>query len=291
MKITTIFPVLNQFEISIQSIRCILENSEVTTNILVLDNDSDIPFTSVLNSAFSKEENERIEVCRYSEPLGSYPAIFEGRKHCDSDILAFFHSDFFVLEKGWDKRVIEQFEKDTGLGMIGFVSSNQLDTAGGRGLGTVSNFMGKTIGVWTGSKAEVHGGRDTGFRYTAISDGCAMIFRKTVLDNISFRKDIALHHFYDKILSVQVLELGYKNGYLGIECDHISGQTASTQSKYFETSKKWFKDNHIMARSLEPINWDNENYWLNEDIFLTEFGREKKMIPMTVDIKTGNRIV
>ena len=46
-----------------------------------------------------------------------------------------------------------------------------------------------------------------------------------------------------------------------------------------------------MARSLEPINWDNENYWLNEDIFLTEFGREKKMIPMTVDIKTGNRIV
>jgi cellulose synthase/poly-beta-1,6-N-acetylglucosamine synthase-like glycosyltransferase len=285
MKLSVVIPVLNQFDITNQSLKYIVQNDNYET--IVIDNGSDEEFAS-------KTEVDGITVIRYEDPMGSYPVFHEALQYTDADIIAYFHNDFFVYDKDWWKKVIAEFERDPMLGMIGFVSSTEVDSVGGRGAGTVSNFQGRsTIGSgiknWKGTTAEENGERYTGFKYIATSDGCAMIFKREVLEKIPFRNDIAIHHFYDKIMSMEVIERGYKNGFLGIECDHISGRTCNIEPKYHEASRKWMTDRNITP-SVIGINWDNENYKHNERIFLDEY-RSKNMIPMKVDDRTGERII
>jgi cellulose synthase/poly-beta-1,6-N-acetylglucosamine synthase-like glycosyltransferase len=246
MKLAVAIPVLNQFPITRQAIKYLVEAREKESDyeIIVLDNGSDEPF---------KTDLPGVKVERWEEPIGSYRAFDWGFGVTDADIVAFFHSDIFVYEKGWDKRVMAEFEKDSRLGMIGYVGSNEIDPSGGRGLGTTSNFQGRTTRVfegekigeswplkneWIGSPAEAHGKRNTGFTKAAVVDGCVMIIRREAWNDIGFRENFPPHHFYDRLVSTQLLEKKWNIGVLGIEFDHISGQTVSQEQKYEEVDSR-----------------------------------------------------
>jgi len=252
MEIISIIPILNQFDIARQAIKFLLDSG---SNVLVIDNGSDEEFTY---------DDKRVEVVRYDYPLGSYRVYFEALNHSDADILAFFHSDFFVYDKDWVDKVLKEFERDSKLGMIGFVGAKGIGADGGR-IGTMSNFQGKiiesdpyitspdnTIDVknkWGGSPAEIHGARITSVVYSGVVDGCSMILRKDALEDIGFRDNICIHHFYDKIISCQLIEKGWKICTYGISCDHISGQTANTQDKYQLAVKEWFKEKGLKIKT------------------------------------------
>ena len=71
----------------------------------------------------------------------------------------------------------DAFARDAQLGLLGFVGSSEIDSAGGRGLGTMLNFQ----GIGLGTSAEQHGRRMTDLQPAAVLDGCALIFRRLTL--------------------------------------------------------------------------------------------------------------
>src|SRR5579872_5016496 len=303
MKLSIVFPVMNQFPIASACIDIALENlsGKNDVELLILDNGSDVSF---------QYESDKVNVIiwRCEKSIGVYPTFWSGLEHCTGDILAFFHSDLAIYEKNWDLRVIQTFEQNEDLGLLGFIGSNEIDSAGGRGLGTASNFVGYSLShspsvssenilpgtlsdpfnnrkVWTGSPAEVHGKRLTGFMNAAVVDGCAMIFRRIVLDMIPQRKDFPPHHFYDRLLSCETIAKGYTVGVLGIECDHFSGQTVNQEQNYKNMAEEWARKNIPESRwAGNPYNWawDETIYREAERQWLHEYRDVKHFIPRKV---------
>lgn len=287
MKLVVVLPCLNQFSITRQAIQYLLEAREQENDysIIVLDHGSDVEF---------EIDAPGVEIYRTDDPVGSYPVFKEALGLTDADILAFFHTDTFIYEKGWDKRVMAEFEKDPRLALIGFIGSNEIDSAGGRGLGTTSNFQGRRTlknlvleqgqrdyEYWSGSPAEVHGKRNNGFAKAAVVDGCSMILRRVALEEIGFREGFPPHHHYDRLISCQLLEKKWNIGVLGIEFDHISGQVANQEQKYHDLAKKWILDHKIRPEAI-GVNWDLEVYLEAERQFLREYRDQKHLIPVKV---------
>jgi hypothetical protein len=280
MKLVAVFVVHNQFELSRTAVSYAASNkTDPATEIVVLDNGSNDTFLTNKAAVYRRFEN-----------CGVYPTFWWGKAVAEitnADIVAFFHSDLIINETGWDTRIIEAFKEHEKLGLLGFIGSNQIDSMGGRGLGTTSNFLGGTYSSeaksWEGSPGAVHGRVSRGYSNAAVVDGCAMVFRASVLAQIPERKDFPPHHFYDRLLSCEVREKGYEVGVLGIGCDHISGQTVNTQTTYHDFAKKWAE-----TRGIEPQrdaagnpNWDNTLYKTAEKIWMDEYSR-KGLIPCLV---------
>lgn len=285
MRTAVIIPVLNQFILTNQTLRYLSQEEPRPFDLIVLDNASDSEF---------KTSFPDVDIVRSDIKFGPYQSFWNGLNVSDSDILAFFHSDLFVYDKDWWRKVENEFDKNPKLGLIGFVGSNEIDGSGGRGLGTVSNFQGKrtirTMGFqgdqrqiqyWEGSPAEVHGKRTSGFIKAAVVDGCAMIFRREVLEKIRFRENFPPHHFYDRLLSCEVQELGYEVGVLGVEFDHISGQTANQEQSYQDFAREWATKHRITPGGL-GTNWDTILYQEAEKQWLTEYRDQKHFIPRKV---------
>jgi cellulose synthase/poly-beta-1,6-N-acetylglucosamine synthase-like glycosyltransferase len=289
MRLSCIFPVFNQHSLATTAIDLAIANlsGEQEVELVILDNGSDTPFpwsvpVETIRSGIT------VKILRSAKNIGVYPTFWWGLKESTGDVLAFFHSDLMVAEKGWDKRVLEAFS-DQNLGLVGFIGSNEIDSSGGRGRGTTSNFqggeykngdgMGK-IAMWKGSPAEAHGKRSPAYSRAAVVDGCAMILRRSVLEAIKQRENFPPHHFYDRLLSCEVRELGYEVAVLGIACDHISGQTVNQEQGYDDMAREWATEHKLAKNHLH--NWDSVLYQRAESLWLTEYRDTKRLVPCRV---------
>lgn len=309
-KLTIVVPILNQYRLFVESLNMMVRNLESPdVEFIIIDNDSDEGGQRIKDALNSigidwKEARklQELKVISNNHNIGCYPIYEQAFKIAKGQIIAYFHSDFFIYEKGWDRRVIAEFEKDPKLGLIGFIGSNEIDNWSGRGMGTMSNFQGRQVKDWKGSKAEIHGKRIGDLQPGAVVDGCSMIFRRQCLFQIGFRENFPLHHFYDRLMSCQVLEKGFKVGVLGIECDHISGQTVSAEKKHHNVSEEWAKKHLGIEKPQDwaeknkdwvnnstgpayqkvPKSWDEVIYREAERILLKEYKYEKKFIPLRV---------
>ena len=125
----------------------------------------------------------------------------------------------------------------------------------------MSNFQGKE----GGSPAECHGARITDLRAAFVVDGCAMVFRREALSQaLEVAGDFPPHHFYDRLLSLVMYELGWRTAVLGIACDHLSGQTANTQGGWVDTAMDWCRQQGLPADG----DWDHAVYLAAERSFL-----------------------
>lgn len=295
MRLSIVFTVMNQFPLATVAIQHALDNlsADADAELIVIDNGSDVPFEYMgMKRMFvvTAKNGARVqcEIVRHEKSIGVYPTFWDAMP--SGEVIAFFHSDLIVCEEGWDTRVIDAFLHHPKMGLLGFIGSNEIDGAGGRGLGTTSNFQGNAyteailVGegqepkVWHGSKASIHGKHDTGFSDAAVVDGCAMIFSEDALMEIQQRMDFPPHHFYDKLLSCEVREHGYTMGVLGVACDHISGQTVNQENNYQVMAAEWC-DKHGVAKTH---NHDDAIYHESERLWLKEYRDEKKLIPCRV---------
>ena len=267
IKLTIVIPVLNQHPLFVEALNLLTSNltrpSEV--EILVIDNGSEVKIDTHLEELGIDWDivgkTNRFGVLTNKVNIGPYPTYKQGLENAKGEAIAFFHSDMFIYEKGWDDRIIKAFEEDKKLGLIGFIGSDEMDAWSGRGLGTMSNFQGKGLKDWKGSKANVHGRTMNNLQPAAVIDGCVMIFRKQTLEDIGFIKDFPLHHFYDRLMSCQVIKKGKRVAVMGIECDHISGQTVCHEDKHNEISSNWCKEHLGIDK---PEQWIDKNKdWVN----------------------------
>lgn len=277
LDLTIVVPFLNQKELVETTLQLLVENkTNHTTRIIALDNGSEQSISF----------DESVDYVRFDENIGNYPVFRELLGLSKSSVIGVLHSDVAVHERGYDDRILNTFEQNQQLGLLGFLGSNEIDIAGGRGLGTASNFMGKTITnaetgkTWIGSPAEPHGRRVTGYEKGAVVDGLAMIFRRKALEEMQFKSSFPVHHFYDKLMSSQMLEKNWHVGILGIACDHFSGQTVAHEAKYHALAMQW-----CIERGIQPgenNNWDLAIYREAERQWLSEYRDQKHLIPIKV---------
>lgn len=317
IKFSIVVGVHNQLDLAWTAIRAMVENLDrpEETELVVIDNGSEPSMgmpTDESMPVFRRLANGGI-VHRNAVNTGNYPLFKQGLELTLGDVVAFLHSDVFVYQKGWDIAVRAQFEANERLGLLGFIGSTEIDGWGGRGMGTVSNMQGRVTQhpviqdhKWYGSQAEVHGKRSAGMTIDgSVVDGCVMIFKREVLDQIPFKENMAPHHHYDRLMSLQAIEMGYKVGVLGVEFDHISGQTSNTQAGWQETSKRWFKEHlgintpqewavirgdwvrasNNPSRGKVPDQWDHCAYLESEYQFLKEYRDEKHLVPLVMGRK------
>jgi GT2 family glycosyltransferase len=282
MKLAIIIPVLNQFEVAKACLETIYCRSDLNLNseFILVDNGSDTLLSDQI------KQTGRVKVIRNEENVGTYPIFWQALQLTDADVIVFLHSDVAIWEMDWDGKVLHAFKNNKDLGLLGFIGSDEIDYLGGRGYGTMSNMKGKHLDGygpgWQGSPAEYHGKRleDLKVYDSAVVDGCVMAFRREVLETIQQREDFPIHHFYDRLLSVETLEHGFKVGTLGIAFDHFNGQTANTQQSYRDSAIQWFiKKGRPMKVPDSP---DLSIYYEAESQFLSEYKDSKHFIPLHV---------
>lgn len=291
MKLSVVISVHNQQPLAVTCFKHIRDNVEYLgyeTEFIIIDNGS--------TQAIREDDFLGATVVRNEKNIGVYPTFKQGFEVAKGDIVAFFHSDLVIYEKGWNNRVIQAFKENPALGLLGFVGSNEIDLNGGRGGGTMSNFQGNTITdgarSWTGSPAHAHGKTITQFFRGAVVDGCAMIIHRSAWERIGYRENFPPHHFYDRLISTQMLEAGYWVGVLGIACDHISGQTVNQEQGYADMGEEWIekkKDSVVeMIINSEPAMvisnrpTDQKIYMIAERMWLNEYRDNKHLVPIRI---------
>lgn len=271
MTLLVIVLIHNRFDLAADVMRQLRQVTDEAT-IVIVDNGS-------AHSIADEPWAEGFGVLRVAENFGNYPVFSLGKSLAGplkADVLAFLHSDLFVWEQGWDRRVREAFERDPKLGLIGVVGSSEIDENGGRGSGTVLNFQGRR----GGGRAEDHGRRETGLVPAAVVDGCAMIFRRECLDALEDRETFPPHHFYDRLLSCQALEAGWRVGVLGVAVDHLGGQTAVLEPGWHALCEQWCRQRG--AAPPTEGGWELMLYREAEKTFLQEYRYTKGFIPLRV---------
>lgn len=256
-----------------------LRDASSVTDLILVDNGSDPPYSEVEDGIFLPLADRTI---RYEENVGGN-AVFhrwltDGWFDQQPEFIAFLHCDLMVHEKGWDERVIAAFDADPQLGLIGFAGSEEIDAAGGRGSGTVLNFRGAHFtNLGYASKAEHHGRRMDGLQAAAVVDHCAMVFRTSVLETLTPQEGhYAPEHFYDRLLSCEVIEKGHRVAVLGVDCDHFSGGIGDGVHKADALRRKWLDAEGI---SYDPADSYGAVYRESERRF---FARYKGFFPFRV---------
>lgn len=292
MRLSVVVPVMNQTRMAkavYAQLRRATDMVYDDVEFVIIDNGSSEPLSLV--------DFPGAKIIRNEQSTGVYPTFKQGFENTSGDIVAFFHSDLIVWEERWNERVVRSFDLYPKLGLLGFIGSNEIDNAGGRGLGTTSNFQGKMISeevkdkdmdglikAWRGSAAAVHGKVSDEHSNAAVVDGCAMIIRRGSFFN---RVEFPPHHFYDRLISTQMLEQGFEVGVLGIACDHISGQTVNQESAYQRMAYDWLKERHTIFdhsfyEDFDPSkNYDSDIYQIAEAMWLREY-RAKGLVPVKV---------
>lgn len=250
-------------------------------------------FTAVIIDNASQEPYEwsayrnypfRVEVKRYDVNMGYYYPLVDLALDYPDEEIGLIHNDMLLYAHGWDVRMRRAFEVDPKLGLIGLCGSNEIDERGGRGNGTMCNFMGREIvvagNVYKG-QAPSAGLRIGGLQPAVVLDSLFMMFRRDVVPQLvrgdEKWTDLPLAHFYDRIWPCRTIEAGYRVAVAGEDCDHLGGMTTTANQRYYDDCVAWLTEHN------QPFdNPETEMYLLAERRFLGEYREEKHFIPLRV---------
>ncbi len=206
-----------------------------------------------------------------------------------TDLVAYFHCDLMIREKGWDHRVIDYFQKDPLLGLAGFIGSSEIGADGGRGSGTISSFIGAEYRTGWASPAKIHGAVAVDTHPAAVLDHASMIFPLDILKQLPKQEDMHTPgHFYDRVLSCEVLSRGYHIAVLGIQCDHFSGGTGMGKVPGEQKGPRNRDEMYIRWLTANNMTWNKDNpdltiYVEGEKRFLSKWRDELHFIPLRVN--------
>ena len=300
-------PVVEGHELTKVALEHLTANAVMsTTKPVVIDNGSakeyncDKPF-----EACKPINGYKVDVIRNEENIGYYQPLKQlYDKYPDEEYIGLMHNDLMLYEKGWDRRMLEAFEDDPELGLIGLCGSKEVDAMGGRGTYTVCNFMGREVKVgeqvWRGQDPSA-GRRIEGIEPAIVLDSLFMLFRRDVIPHLVHEderwEDITLAHFYDRIWPIRTIEAGYHVITMGSDNDHIGGMTTTGNERYRNDCIKFLDDrgipwrdngNHdIAAERLDDRNNpcgnpETQMYLVAEDRYLKEYKYEKQWIPAII---------
>lgn len=276
-----------------ESIKWLMENTSDKTIVVLCDNGSKIPLP--------RYDSEKL--IRFHTNVGGNAIFHEMLPHLEAlgvEFVAYLHCDMMVRQLRWDMQVINAFDEDPFLGLCGFVGSREVDELGGRGGGTMLNYMGDFYpGFGQATTAEQHGARVSSVHPAAVLDHCAMIFRVSVLKQIPPQEgNYAPCHFYDRICCAEIINRGLHVAVVGVLCDHFSGGIAGGMDSQIELCKRWLEkeglpydpdyvDRAVYVESekrylhrFRDVTYKLVPYRVYKDYFVTHFERDKAWVEM-----------
>ncbi len=258
MKLTLAIPVMGQLEDTkgVWGTHIANISDKENTEILVINNASKDNTKEFLERfVFPHFPDHRI--VDNKDNIGVVGSMQQCVDYAKGDVIAILHNDLYVFEYGWDKRVLNEFEADDKLGLLGFLGSRAVGITGGRQF-TMSNMI----------EAEIHGERITDARSCVIFDGMSLIGRKKMFQEVGgFDLGYTYHHFYDRDISMKSFTSGWNNKTIGVLCHHKSGVTANRADYQTWIDKK-----------METSNFtgDKASYDRSEAYFINKW---KKFLP------------
>jgi GT2 family glycosyltransferase len=157
-------------------------------------------------------------------------------------IIALIHDDVVIYEKGWDQRVLHQFEDPT-VGLVGF--------GGALGHGTPNLYqvpyhlpnLARQHFMSNMRSAEQHGTRFAGDRDVAVLDGMALFVRRSVLDawgGWPVAETIG-YFMYAENLCCEVRRQGLRIRLCGVDFEHLGGKSSGTELPHsYEDEHRYF---------------------------------------------------
>jgi len=291
MRLALVIPFVDTWEITKRCLEKINENSSPDTEVWLIDNGSEERYDAEaldILTTFEKKGGRLTDVHYHvnEKNTGVLPTFKQGLGLTNADIICFIHSDVLLQEAGWDKRVIEAFETNPKLGLAGLFGAVGVGDNGGR-VRSQSNMLGLEWGACTCHDVawKHHSEHVTGLSPATILDGVGMFFRREALqalaDSDMFDSWRAIHHFYDRIMPLKLIDKGWKVGTLGIGFDHYSGATANSSDNWRQLAQEWC-DTHNIATTGAP---DHDLYLESERQFFKEFGFKEfgKRLPCSVN--------
>jgi glycosyltransferase involved in cell wall biosynthesis len=275
MKVSLVVPYIDQLDKVALCLQTAHKNAGAGYELVTINNGSEVPLSSAL-----VDNNENVFI-NNEVNLGVLPTFKQGYENATGDIILFIHSDVLIHETDWVPKLQGIFEQLPDLGLGGFLGARGIGENGGR-IDVSSNLRGE---VWGGCDchdiaAKHHGELIEVVTPATVVDGLGMAFRRETLQRLVDETDVfadwrAPHHFYDKILSLKVIQLGYKVATIPFACDHYSGATANHSQIYQDTMKKWLADHGNEVTD----NADDGIYHLAEQQMFNEY---REMLPITV---------
>ncbi len=191
------------------------------------------------------EKFHRRYVIANTDVLTAFQTLYE---HSTEPLLMYVHDDVMIHEKGWDTRVLKEFE-DPAVGVVGF--------GGALGHGQPYLYqvpyhlpdLARQTFLSNMKNAEDHGGRFTGERDVAILDGFALFVRRSVLDKVGGWNPKATYYMYTEWLCCEARRQGYKIRLVGVACEHLGGRSSGyilATDNYEEAHKYFYENNRDM---------------------------------------------
>jgi glycosyltransferase involved in cell wall biosynthesis len=252
MKITIGVPVMNQHELTMSFLDLIFKNTNQIDEILLVDNGSQPHILEyIYQNRYDYFRSNKITVIRNNQNVGVREALNQILQVSHGDVIVYSHNDVEFLEKGWDDKVREAFEKHPEAGIIG--------AYGAKGIGTNDIYQTPYVMQQLARQfcvsncpmdKEVHGFRnmDNEYENVAVFDGFFMAIKKELLDKTKgFSNILPEHHGYDNLICIQSLEQGYENILISLGLNHIGGQTDVKENwsvGFGKTKQEIHRDSH-----------------------------------------------
>lgn len=183
--------------------------------------------------------------------VGSYQELYTQTQEDKEDILCYVHDDVVCKERGWDGRVLKEFE-DPAVAIVGFGGARWHGVPEMYKVPYVLQQLRRGDYLSNVDDAEVHGKRFAGVCDIAVLDGFAMAVRRGFLERIGGFSTLATHcdfFCYDYAMCALVRRHGFRIRLVGVQCHHRGGSTSVANKDAvkeivgqaaYDASHKWF---------------------------------------------------
>lgn len=230
MKLVYAMPVMNQREVTLQSVQSFKQTqTSLDVPLIIVDNGSNPKVESWIEHL---DSNDYVHTNAVN--VGVLPAlnqIYEiAKKHYQADYIFYTHNDVLMFEKGWDEKLMRILSEVDNVGVAGFY--------GAKGIGTADIYqtpyvMQQLIRIENVSNCNrmdrAHGYRNIRsgeWEEVAVMDGFSLIVSTKLLDQLKgFDTRTGVHHNYDNNVCMDSWNLGYRNIVISMDAQHLGGRT------------------------------------------------------------------
>ena len=130
-------PVVEGHELSKVALDHLTKNAVMaSTKPVIIDNASATPYNCQKPFEICKPINGfKVGLISNEENIGYYQPLKQlFDQYPDEEYIGLMHNDLMLYETGWDRRMLQAFEEDPQLGLIGLCGSREVDERGGERL-------------------------------------------------------------------------------------------------------------------------------------------------------------
>ncbi len=159
------------------------------------------------------------------EEAGFLTKCEKGWRETDATIIGYLHSDLYMLERGWDQRILAEFDSDE-VGVVGVVGALGLGSPEIYKVPYIYTQLARSDVYSNLTDWEVHGQREVGSKKVAVVDSCAVFVRRSLLARCGgwpVDRYPNSSHCSDLWICLTAVRLDFSAWMVGIACQHRSG--------------------------------------------------------------------